>query len=80
MKMSRNFFVAKPLRKVEVGSTSCHSDCNKNTARHVHCRVYHNTQRFVELVSHPGCRNGSTELRDKLQDKLPRVGRLNFQF
>ena len=30
MNMSRNFLLSQPLRKVEVGSTSC----NKNVARH----------------------------------------------
>ena len=54
MKMSRNFFVAEPLRKVEVGFTSCNGDCNKNIARHVHFRVCHTAQRFVLTCVAPG--------------------------
>ena len=36
--VSRNFFCCRNrcAREVEVGSTSCNGDCNKNVARHVH--------------------------------------------
>ena len=45
------FLLPQPLPEVEVGSTSCNADCNKNVARHVNFRGCYTTQRSVQLVS-----------------------------
>ena len=47
--VSHFFFLPQQLRKIEVGCTSCNSDCNKNIARQVHYRACYTKQRFVQL-------------------------------
>ena len=50
--LSRNIILTlpKPLQKVEVGSTLCNGEYNKNTARHVHSRACYTKQRSAQLV------------------------------
>ena len=62
------FLLPRSLREVEVGSTLCNSNCNKNVARHVHLRACYTRQRSLQRVSQ---RRG--KIARQRQEKLPSV-------
>ena len=49
MDMSCNLSLLLPMPEVEVSSSLCYDDCNKNVVRDINFRVYYTMPRSVQL-------------------------------